>query len=458
MTFEFMRRSRNQSNEEEKPPANRVEQRAHTKPAPLRWAVLGAGLLSAGCEGLFEDRTPHMPEQTKVLQQFDFGNSFPVDKATLNLEAHQQIAQQMDTFLDGYNSREKFMDLAHSRIVIAVSSDERPTRSWGEQGNQALSEARLKELDSLVRKLITEYNYADDLPSDEVRQFQRKTFTRRTPAGEWGVGFTPISRLTNPKTGAYYTEGEIKKLPRKERDALYDTARYARVTIELPGKDEINTQYDILVGIMAGYEHVTLLVDRSTSMGDDYERLGKSFSAAYERVRGDFISDTTYIVPFERYADLQNYTSIQPAQVEAYLRALPLSGGDENLFQSLDQVLQRGSETSGAAKRRAIVALSDEGIQDFSITKLREMNRTVDANQTDIYFALIGQDGLITFVDSDGLQYEYEQFAHQFDYQHSRAWMLDPARQAEWLEQSTKTVRVNPYGTLDFWALGGYVR
>jgi hypothetical protein len=457
MGFESVRRGRPNVTENTAAKASGVEQLKQTMRTPLRWGVLGAGLLSAGCGEVFETRKPHTPEQTEALQQFDFGNSFPVDEATLSTETQEQIAQQMDVFLDGYNSREKFVDLAHSRIVIAVSSDERPTKSWGEHGNQALSEARLKELDHVVRQLITEYDFADAIPADEIDEFKQKTFTRRMPAGEWGVGFTPINRLLNPQTGAYYTEAEIKKLPRSKRDELYDAARYARVTVELPGKNEIDTQYDRLVEIMAGYNHVTLLVDRSGSMHDDYQRLGHSFSAAYDRVQGDFISDTTYIVPFERGADVERYANIPPAEVEGYFTALRLYGGEERLFNSLGQVLQKDSQTPDHVTRRAIVALSDEGIQDFSITKLREMSQVADTNQTDIYFALVGAEGIITFVDNDGLQYEYDQFARGFDYQYTHARVLGSERQTEWLEQSTKAVRVNRYGTLDFLVLGrGY--
>ncbi|MEK7539970.1 MAG: vWA domain-containing protein [Patescibacteria group bacterium] len=414
-----------------------VEQAKRFVPRPARWMALGAGLLMAGCEpGEQETR----PEQTEVLKRFDFDNSFPVDLAKMNPEAEAQVKAQVEQFLTEHNSPQTFGDLKKSRIAVEVSSDERPTKAWGEKGNEALSEARLEELDTVLREAIKTYDFADDIPAQDVDAFKHKMFTKRMPGGEWGRGVTPLTRLTNPETGTLYTETEVKKLSRAERAKLFDQARYAEVTFELPGQNEVEHQYDKLVDIMSGYDNVTFLVDRSGSMLDDYQRLGHSFSEALGKRQADFVSDTTYIVPFEQNADLARYQNIPADQVPQYLRTLRLPGRDERLFTSLRQVVDQKIQTPETAQRRAIIVLTDEGIQDFAAANLRRLVADGEVNQIDMYFALIGEDGLITFADQRGLLYEYEQYVA----------MYEPQSQANDLDQETHQAQLDRDGNIVF--------
>ena len=197
-----------------------------------RWLAMGASLLLAGCGDMALPK-PDKPAHTEVMQQYDFGNSFPVDQAELSPKSEQHIIQEIHSFLDQHNSPEGFAKLGDVRVVIEVSSDERPTKQWGEKGNEALSEARMVVLDKLVRKVLTEYPYAGDIPKEAVSHLQSRTFTRRLPAGDWGVGVTPLTRLKNPATHEYYTDAELKKVRGSALTKLYDQARYAKVTFEL---------------------------------------------------------------------------------------------------------------------------------------------------------------------------------------------------------------------------------
>ncbi|MBI4407111.1 MAG: hypothetical protein HY565_01270 [Candidatus Kerfeldbacteria bacterium] len=397
-------------------PVNQPEQRREPVLPRLteqRWLAMGASLLLAGCGDLAAAK-PEKPEHTEVMQQYDFGNSFPVDEAELSLESEQHIIQEIHSFLDQHNSPEGFTKLGDVRVVIEVSSDERPTKQWGEKGNEALSEARLMVLDKLVRRVLKEYSYADGIPKESISHLQSKTFIRRLPGGAWGVGVTPLTRLENPATHEYYTDAELKKVRGSALTKLYDQARYAKVKFELPGQDEVEKQYDILVGVMAGYDHVTMLADRSGSMVDDYARLGKSFSAAYERANADFTGDTTYVVPFEIQADLTHYQSVPADQVPDYLTKLRLAGSHEQVFHSLNDVVTQQMTTPDLQEqRKAIVVLTDEGIQDFSVAEMRALGEKTAASHTDVYYALIAENGLITMMDQPGLQYEYDTFAQQ---------------------------------------------
>lgn len=415
-----------------------------------KWVALGASLLFPGCSESGE-KDQERPEQTEVFKRFDFENSFPIDQAQMNPTVREQVKAQVEQFLDEHNTRATFHQLKQSRITIEVSSDERLTQAWGERGNEALSEARLKELDRLLREIITSYDFVNEISSQHVDVFKRKTFTKRMPGGEWGRGVTPLTRIENPLTGALYTQAELKQLSHSARENLFDQARYAEVVFELPGKNEIDNQYDKLVEIMAGYDNVTFLVDRSGSMRDDYQRLGHSFSAAFGRREGDFVSDTTYVVPFESNADLNHYRSIPPQEIEQYLLNLQLYGGTERLFNALSAVFNKKIQTPEAAKRRAMIVLTDEGIQDFSAGKLREFIAGGKEHQIDVYFALIAKNGLITFTDLPGLLYEYDQFVTMYNGRNTKN--MSPEEKASYFDGKIRYVQVDDDGNLIFLAM-----
>lgn len=415
-----------------------------------RWLAMGASLLLAGCGDIGTQPRSERPEHTEVMQQYDFGNSFPVDQAELGPESEERITQEIHSFLDQHNTPEAFAKLADVRVVIEVSSDERPTKQWGEKGNEALSEARMVVLDKLVRKVLKEYSYAGDIPKEAVSHLQSRTFIRRLPAGDWGVGVTPLTRLENPATHEYYTDAELKKVHDSALTKLYDQARYAKVKFELPGKDEVEKQYDTLVGVMAGYDHVTMLADRSGSMIDDYARLGASFKAAYQRANTDFTGDTTYVVPFEMQADLTHYQSVSADQVPDYLAKMRLAGSRERVFHALgDVVTQQMTTPELEEQRKAIVVLTDEGIQDFSVAEMRALGEKTAAIHTDVYYALIAENGLITMMDQPGLQYEYDTFVQTAELG-TPTHPIDGADKESWLAARVHNVQLDSDGNIRF--------
>ncbi len=426
----------------------------------LRWTVLGAALLVSGCEATPRSSQSKAAEnsaeqldrrtETKTLSEFDFENSFPVDQAEMNSNAIERITEEIEDFLDEHNSPQKFQDLLESRVTIEVSSDERPTENW-KKGNEGLSEARLIILDSLLREIVASYQFSKDLKPEAVKNFQNKTFTKRMPAGTWGAGFTPLTQIINPETGEKFAEEELENLPPEEKTKLYDRARYALIIFELPGIAEKEKQYEDLIEIMAGYNNITLLLDRSESMRDDYGRLSKKFAEAYAKLSGDFTADTTFIVPFEERADLQDYRSIPAAEVQKYLESLRLLGGNELLFTSLQQIVERKIKESSSPKTpRAVLIITDEGIQDFSAAGLKNLIESHEQHKIDMYFALVADNGLITFADQNGLQYELNQFLSKLADSNFYPPGLDEEKKQDWLADQVTQVQVNSQGDLVF--------
>ncbi|MBL8029933.1 MAG: VWA domain-containing protein [Candidatus Doudnabacteria bacterium] len=420
-----------------------------------RWVVLGASLLIPGCSdfksGLVGEKAE--TKKTQALENFDFANSFPVDAAELNGRAEVEIRTKIEKFLEEYNNKEKFTKLNSSRISIEVSSDERPTKKW-EKGNEGLSTERLKALDGLLRNIIETYKFSSQIDPTALRQFRRKTYTKRIAAGSWGVGFLPITQLINPATKERYKPEEIKKLSGEQLSGLYDQARYARVAFELPGDNEVEVQYAKLVEIMASYDKITILADRSESMSDDYGRLGKKFGEAFKQMPSDFSSDTNHVVTFERGADLDSYKKVPSEKLEETLSNLRLSGGNEQLFNSLDQVLEKKLLPENAGSQRAVIVLTDEGIQDFSWSKLVKFNEVGSKEHIDIYFALVNGNDLITFVDRQGLAYEFEQLIKRLsdDAYFPAGTSLESKH--EWFEKNTRQVQLGSQGSL-FFRFGG---
>lgn len=451
MNRKRLRRTAESQPSKGKKPPSEVLHHGRSRRAP-RWLAVGASLLVTGCEALFSTSGRYeQPPETEVLEQFDFVNSFPVDQAVMTPEAGQEVRQQLEQLFEEHDTPETFSSLAHSRVIIEVSSDERPTTSWGDLGNEALSQARLEVLDSHVREVLTQYQFSDTIPQREVDQVRRKRFTRRLPAGEWGRGVTPIRRLTNPDTGQLYTDDELTAMTSQQREHLYDQARYARVILELPGQNEPERQYGTLVEIISGYDTATLVLDRSTSMRDDYERLAKGFEGVYERHGLDVAFDTTYVVPFANDADFSDYRNVEWSGMPQYLKELRLYGARERLFFSVRQIVDKAvdnKKVDAKSKRQAIITLTDEGIQDFSATEMERLAESANEHDMDLYFGLIGNDSLITFVDHNGLIREYDDFVQSYSGPTGRP--TTPEEKKEWLDGRVSGVQLDNYGNIIF--------
>jgi hypothetical protein len=415
-----------------------------------RWVALGAALLVAGCSRETDPAKDQLKAKTEVLHSFDFENSFPVDQAELNTDAQSKIMAQVSGFLDKYNTPEQFQKLVDSRIKIEVSSDERATQKW-EKGNEGLSEARLMQLDMMIRSILANYKYSKDVKATQVENVKRKTFIKRMPGGAWGVGFTPLTQLTNPETNQKYTQEEVGKLDKKKLNELYEQARYANVSFELPGEDEKYDQYGKLVEILANYDKVTLLLDRSGSMEDDYSLLSKKFQEQYTKLAADFETDTTYIVPFESDADLETDQNIPAKEVPKYLADMKLFGSNELVFNSLQQVLDKKTAVTEAEPQpSAVLILTDEGIQDFDIQKLEAMNGQAEKSKVDVYFALVGEDGLITFFSQEGLIHEYKQLAAALADPEYYDFDMDEKSRQEHLAKEVRGIQLDDKGNLVF--------
>ncbi|MEK7122252.1 MAG: hypothetical protein AAB855_00180, partial [Patescibacteria group bacterium] len=285
---------------------------------PRPWVAVGAALLLNGCQDVSSYLTAEpyrQPEETRVLGRFNVQNSFPVDEAQLSEGGRLSIQNDVGQFLDELNSREGVEKLAHSRVIIKVSSDERPTVRWGSKGNEALSRARLQELDTTLRGILSQYHFTDGAPISQVQAVRDKTYVHILPAGSWGTGFTPLTELVDPKTGNRYAPDDIQGMAPRAVQKLYDQARYSEILFIEPGSREREKQYDKLIDIISGYEDVILLLDNSGSMSDDYGMLGKSFDARAQKQERELRAAEIRVVPFSFDVDTTQAFSVKTKNI-----------------------------------------------------------------------------------------------------------------------------------------------
>ncbi|MDP2630310.1 MAG: vWA domain-containing protein [Candidatus Uhrbacteria bacterium] len=418
---------------------------------PRSWVAVGAAFLLNGCQDAITYLTAEpyqQPEETRVLTRLNVQNSFPVDEAQLSEDGRLSIQSDVGRFLDELNSREGIEKLARSRVIIKVSSDERPTARWGSRGNEALSQTRLQELDTTLRGILSQYNFTDGASITQIQAVRDKTFTHIMPAGSWGVGFTPLVELINPKTGGRYTPDDLQGMTPHAVQKLYDQARYSEILFVEPGFREREKQYDKLVDIISGYEDVILLLDNSGSMSNDYGMLGKSFDARTLKNERELRATEIHVVPFSFDVDAAQSFSVQIKSIgERLSKGLPGSlSSDERVFASLNMILQKNKRTKDT--RQAIVILTDEGIQDFSGVDLRGIGDVCDREDRDVYFGLIGPRRLITFVDHKGLLYEYQRFAKNSDRLPKE--LTDLKKRIEWCDRNVEAITIDSEGSLVF--------
>ncbi|MBP6925441.1 MAG: hypothetical protein KBC22_00045 [Candidatus Pacebacteria bacterium] len=397
------------------PAPEKMQKEKFSMSRSIRRLALGATLLGmVGCS--LSEKGENSAER-KVLSEFKLENSFPVDEASLRKENLAEIQNNMNQFLEAYNTQEKFLELLQARIVIECSSDERPTSSWGVKGNEALSHARLVTLDSLMHIVINNFSYNADIAPEDVHRFKGKTYIKRIPAGAWGKGFIPLTQIENPSTGRLFTEQEVRQLSADQKQELYDATRYANVIFEIPGESEKEDQYDRLSEIITNYDQVTLLLDKSDSMEDDYRLFARKIKENVENNDNVQSTDTIVAIPFEREAFSDEQKAVPFAELPATLESLSLYGGDEKVVLSIQQSLE--NMQAKLDQRQALIALTDEGIQDFSVAALGQLSQQAKEKNCDVYFGLLSPERIITLVDIPGLEYEIDRFVDMFVRQES---------------------------------------
>jgi hypothetical protein len=301
-----------------------------------------------------------------------------------------------------------------------------------------------------VHAIINNFDYNDSIDGEDIHRFRQKSFIKRIPAGAWGKGFIPLTQLENPRTGELFTFRDIQELSQEEKNNLYDVTRYANVTFEIPGRNEREDQYSHIADLMNNYNRVTLLLDCSSSMNDDYDMFADRIVKDSQDQYDSFYSDTVVAIPFEAGAQFDLQEKVNFSDLPEYLRKMQTFGGEERLMSSLGQVFQQVNALP-EGQRQAIFSLTDEGIQDFSMARFDSLQQAIDQKKCDVYFGLLNKKRLVTFVDVPGLRYEIDRYLDNFA---SYDYFFDPRQthqeRKEFLQTILERIEVNSDGNLIF--------
>ncbi len=393
------------------------------------FGLLVLGLLTlSGCsvsEKSEPEASNHLLTDSTAVT-LDLSNTFPVNEARILPEAEAALRVQIHKLLGQYDSPQLVGDLAQMQVRLEIASDERNTKSW-KDGNLGLSLARVQEVEGLVQVILGEYRFSDStlLACPDAPWILTEKQVSVTFPGADGV--RRLSDLVNPKTGSNYTEAEISRLTHSQKEALYDQARHIQGSFVIPANPREAIYAEIAQSLGRKYEDVILLCDRSESMLEDYRLFARKLSEEIKKVPGLYEGDRWTIVPFETNAFFQLDSTIIPIELEDYFRKFPLYGGDERVFTAVDTVLRDIGEMR--EKRRALVVLTDEGIQDFSGQKLDDLVKLAEEKGVDVQIILLGEsrgEHALRRLSLQALQAQYQAFLQSLT---SNEWFMPPANQ-----------------------------
>lgn len=342
----------------------------------LLLALLVSALVFNGCGGLNQ-----IPTKGYTLEQRNLTNMFPVDGASLRDSTilRELVFEILNEWSD---STERFRDLVTADWVIVASSDERKTASWP-NGNTGLSKKRLEEVERVVRGAIESYHYPDAATPELVQQLEAKQISFEMPVGGAGEqGVTYLTDLTNNETDKPFTTEEVAKLSFKNREALYDSARFVRIEIRIG----TNTAQVLRKVIQDGlkYEKFTTLVDNSGSM-ESYVDL---FAVLLDSL--NVSKKNLDLYTFSNGFDNHKHVVKNQEEINEFTKNFIGHGsGDEKVFFSTKQYLH--SLTKDSTRQRLIV-MTDEGIQDFRDSELEQIMNIAKEKKVDIVFLLLWGD------------------------------------------------------------------
>jgi hypothetical protein len=170
-------------------------------------------------------------ESNDEMFSFKSNLSFQTDKAEIPPDGQEKITEGAHNFLASITP-ENFDQIINSEWNLMGSSDERPTNAWGEEGNEALTQARLNEMFDIFDKARDEYDFSKSgLTTEQIEELLTKKINLLMPEG----GVTHVTDLINPKTGETFTEEEVENLKRNDKQQyalLLQQARFVAFNIE----------------------------------------------------------------------------------------------------------------------------------------------------------------------------------------------------------------------------------
>lgn len=337
----------------------------------------------------------------------DLSNYFEIDKANIGVENIVEIKNEFNQFLQSVNS-ENIDQILASECVIYGSSDERPTNAW-KGGNLELTQARLGAVNTILQTELAEQTFQNSgLTAEQISDLKHIDFKLESALySNIEQGVTPLTQLTNKKTGELYTENEIAQLTFAEKEVLYQEARkvcfFLRVVdskkfFQAQEKRETMITNDTLpeteiykfltTNLFDKYKKCAFAIDNSFSMTDSKNLLSQSFVEAKDKIP-EYLAVSTFS---DHLDGLVQTKSPETTLAKAFTGK---GSSSERVGTTAMQMLQQ-METANShmspelsAEKGAVVIVTDESIQDMTYTLLQNLKQKSLESNCDIYVVLI---------------------------------------------------------------------
>ncbi len=367
-------------------------------------ALFGASLLSP----------KSLDAQSTVMESFECGQYFEIDNHKMSPEQEQEIKTLVSYHLSDLAEKVESgsVDPEKMAIAISASSDERPTNSY-QGGNLELTQKRLSAIQQLVENILNSPNFAGEANIGNVTIIPRLPETHEP-------GVTSATEVINRATNALYMREEFEKLSIEEKENVYDRCRYVRIEFISLEKTILESQQENLMELMGNYPGgITIAVDASPSMQDDFQNLGKYITKKYE--------DNSMRGPITLYAysdvvNLASKTTLEsPSDVSQFISTHMTKGGSPDEKQSfaagvLTNEIRKKNEASGIHenKKQSLFVMTDEPVSDITpekILRLKEMSKGIDL---DIAFLLLHPtDGRMVIVYLGEIDHEVQRLQRE---------------------------------------------
>jgi len=240
------------------------------------------------------------------LVKMDLNVNYETDKAELSKKYEQDISQQFTIFLNNINKDNvELVDASEWQVFSAT--DERPTISWGENGNEALAMARGDVIINVLQKILNDHEFKD-LDNEAIVSLKNKKINNKiADAHQDHQGEIFITDIINSETQKNYTSQEVQEIeknnPKKYLELLSQN-RISQFKLEIPIKklkefipnidtneiqlknsDIITSNKEELVKKYSSYKNVVILIDNSYSMVNDKRALSDEIQKQHNSLK-----------------------------------------------------------------------------------------------------------------------------------------------------------------------------
>lgn len=307
-------------------------------------------------------------QETENDFTLNISNAFETDSALVKPESAKFLEAELQKFWSKLTPENLDEFLSHP-IIVYSSCDEDRTNAY-KGGNAELANLRAEQGEKVVEQSLGSFDFSSHgFSAEDVEKIKNVYIVYNIPHyGGYEKGVTPLTKIINPETGAFYTEEELNTMTPEERESLKQKARWVKIEVEglkdLEEKEEkisYEDRFKIILKLMENYDDLSLVVDNSPSMNNSQELLRTTIEQG--------VSETPVLyAPFSRdVGKIVDYRDAKAVQLstEKLIK--------QNEEYGLDAALKL-SESLDPEKNHAIVVLTDEALQGITKRKLEEMH------------------------------------------------------------------------------------